>query len=151
MTEVLEQLSQTCHLVNHLWNDLCPFQRWLRGWCWEEWHTSLKTAVNICLRWVQCKHRKHMTPAHFSKMSLLISSCFYPLYSPPGFLPHHRYLSLLILFPLLLQASWSDGFVSSVVRTQQDVTELLSQVRTSTETHWLIITLSEYTHQVIRN
>lgn len=76
MTEVLEQLSQTCHLVNHLWNDLCPFQRWLRGWCWEEWHTSLKTAVNICLRWVQCKHRKHMTPAHFSKMSLLISSCF---------------------------------------------------------------------------
>lgn len=148
MTEVLMQLSQTCHLVNHLWNDLCPFQRWLKGWCWEEWHTSLKTAVNICLRWVQCKRRKHMTPAHFSKMSAFISSCFYPLY-PPGFVLHHLYLSLLILFSTTLQASWSDGFVSSVVRTQQEVTDLLSQVRTTTETHfnWLIITLSEYSHQ----
>lgn len=56
MTDVLKQLSPTCD-VNHLWNDLCFIQWSLRRWCWEEWHTSLKTPVNMCLRWVQCKHR----------------------------------------------------------------------------------------------
>lgn len=54
----------------------------------------------------------------FLKMiySLLLSSCFSPVHCP-------------------LQASWSDGFVSSVVRTQKEVKELLSQVWITAETH----------------
>lgn len=148
MTEVLKQLSQTCHLVIICETICAPFsadweggaersdtQVWRQQWIYVWGGSSVNTENTwLLLTFPKC-----------------LCSSLHVLYSPPGFLLHHRYLSLLILFPLPLQASWSDGFVSSVVRTQQDVTELLSQVRTSTETHWLIITLSEYTHQVIRN
>lgn len=93
------------------------------------------------------KHRKTHAFHSFFKLSVFLFSWFYPLL-PPGFICHH----LLILPPFHspLQASWSDGFVSSVVRTRQEVTELLSQVWTTTETHflWLIIIISGYTARV---
>lgn len=48
------------------------------------------------------------------------------------------YITILPPFLFLLQASWSDDLVSSVIRTQQEVTELLSQVWTPTDTHSLV-------------
>lgn len=54
---------------------------------------------------------------------------------PP--LLHHLHLSPpprpFLSSSSLLQASWSDGYVSSVVRTRQEVAALLTQVSTATE------------------
>lgn len=112
MTDALKQLPQNvwcfravCQallecvklwsMVYHLCNSLLFFQWWLRGWCWEEWHTSLKTPMNMCSRLVQCKQHIDytntyantfiLTPAYFSKFSLFISSCFYPFLPPVSF------------------------------------------------------------------
>lgn len=105
-------------LVNCLWNDPCFFQWQLIGWCWGVWHTRLKTPVNMCLRWVLNRVIHSFHSVCFFKMicGLLLSSCFSPVHCT-------------------LQASWSDGFVSSVVRTQKEVKELLSQVWVIAETH----------------
>lgn len=134
-------VSDMWHVVNHLRNDLCFFQRWLKGWCWKEFLTSLKTPASIVLRWVPYKYE--YMPAcivwllTFFRLSLNI---FPPHFPTPSLPSSHS-------FPLLLQVSWTNGLVVSVVRTQQEVAELLTQVRTNISTHewkWARVTFRHF-------
>ena len=82
MADVKKQLCQVCNMCLIICEMICSFfQRWLRECCWEEWRTSQRSLVNLCLRWAPCRDAHTSTiysnPVRFFR----ISACFSPFFS----------------------------------------------------------------------